>query len=365
MGVEDGILLPYARDGRASGQAYVQFTNGEDAKKALSKNREHMGHRYVEIFESSMEDAFRNQYGEDEPKRSNGFGEPSDGNRSFGSRRGRPSPYDRSPSYGRGFGLNGPGSMKRFGGRNDSFIDEFSDGMGRRTGMGPSMGMGGLMGMSSGMGIGYGMGANAGFQVGHMVRMQGIPFNVTESDIAEWFSSVADPVKVDIKYNDDGRPSGNAHVLFAAAEDAKKAMLKNKENMQHRYVELFYDGEVMGQSGISPAGLGMSGSIGAGMGNPVGLGMSGSIGAGMGSPAGLGMSGGIGALPIGAAMGNPGGLGMSGSIGAGMGSPAGLGMSGNMGSGMGRGMGMGFGRGFGGRGGMGMGFGGMPGLGSY
>ena len=106
--VDDGVLLPLARDGRASGQAYVQFTNGEDAKKALSKNREHMGHRYVEIFESSMEDAFRNQYGEEEPPtRGNGLGQQSSGSRNFGSRRGRPGPYDRSSSYGRGFGPNG------------------------------------------------------------------------------------------------------------------------------------------------------------------------------------------------------------------------------------------------------------------
>ena len=239
----------------------------------------------------------------------------------------------------------GPGSMKKFGGRNDCY-DEFGDYMGMRGAMVPSMGMG----ISPGMGMGGGfspmnmggmpisMGANAGFQMGHLVRMKGIPYNVTESDIAEWFSSVVDPIKVDISYSDDGRPSGNANVLFATAQDAKKAMTKDKENMQHRYIELFYEGDM---SGMSPAGLGMSGGMGAAMGSSTCLGMSGSLGPAMGSPTGIGMSG---------------------SMGTAMGSPAALGMSGTFATGMGRRMG--FRRGFG-RGGIGMGFGGMPSLGSY
>ena len=35
--------------------------------------------------------------------------------------------------------------------------------------------------------------------------MRGLPFRVTEHDICEWFSSVADPVDVFIHFNDDGR----------------------------------------------------------------------------------------------------------------------------------------------------------------
>ena len=106
--VEDGILLPLAIDGRASGQAYVQFTNEKDAQRALKKNREYMGHRYVEVFESSMEDAFRNPNGVDEPKKKS-ISESRFGSREFGSSA-RPTPYDRS-SYGRGFGPNGKASL--------------------------------------------------------------------------------------------------------------------------------------------------------------------------------------------------------------------------------------------------------------
>merc|ERR1711997_1184747 len=103
--------------------------------------------------------------------------------------------------------------------------------------------------------------------------MQGIPFNVTESDIAEWFSSVVDPMKVEINYSPDGRPSGNAFVLFANLPDAKKAMSKNKEHMQHRYVELFLEGEVpMNPGMMNTSGLGMPDDRGVGMGYGRGFG---------------------------------------------------------------------------------------------
>jgi len=70
-------------------------------------------------------------------------------------------------------------------------------------------------------------------------QMRGLPFRVTEEDISEWFSSVADPVDIHIKLNAENRPSGEAEVTFASEGDVKRAMQKNKQNMQHRYIELF------------------------------------------------------------------------------------------------------------------------------
>ena len=75
-----------------------------------------------------------------------------------------------------------------------------------------------------------------------IVHMRGLPFRVNKREIAEWFSSVADPVDVMLHYNHDGRPSGEADAMFASEGDAMRALQKNKQNMQHRYVELFYDG---------------------------------------------------------------------------------------------------------------------------
>ena len=79
----------------------------------------------------------------------------------------------------------------------------------------------------------------------HIVHMRGLSFRVTEQDIAEWFSSAADPIDVLIHYNHDGRPSGEADCMFATEGDATRALAKNKQNMQHRYVELFYEGPTM------------------------------------------------------------------------------------------------------------------------
>ena len=49
----------------------------------------------------------------------------------------------------------------------------------------------------------------------HIVRMRGLPFRATHTDIAEWFSSVVDPVDISLKYNPQGKPNGEADVLFS------------------------------------------------------------------------------------------------------------------------------------------------------
>jgi len=318
--VEDGILLPLDSDGRSSGQAFVQFTNSDDAAKALTKNRQNMGWRYIEVFESSMEDAFKNQNCLDEPR--GGKAPSGRGGRGYGTRN---SPYQLPTgcTYGRGYGPNGPGSMKRYGrDTNEGFGMKGAMGMGDLMGMNNSMGMNNPMGMggtfgSMQMGSSLGMGALGGAQGGIIVRMKGIPFSATESEIAEWFSSVVDPLKVEIDYSPNGRPSGDALVLFANLQDAKKAMSKNKEHMQHRYVELVIEGGMPMNTGMmNTSGLGMPEGIGAGM---------------MGTP-----------IPFGA--------------------------SNLSGAGSGRGFGMGFGRGYGrgfGRGGMSSGFAGMSGIGGF
>ena len=42
-------------------------------------------------------------------------------------------------------------------------------------------------------------------------------------------------------FNKDGRPSGIADVSFDTEQMARRAMQKNKDNMQNRYIELFYE----------------------------------------------------------------------------------------------------------------------------
>ena len=52
---------------------------------------------------------------------------------------------------------------------------------------------------------------------------------------------MADPTDVALCFNQDGRPSGEADVMFSSLDEAQRAMQKDKQNMQHRYIELFLE----------------------------------------------------------------------------------------------------------------------------
>ena len=213
---ENGVLMVTDFNGRASGEAFVQFTNMPDAVKALDRNKASMGRRYIEVFKSSMEEAKRAQ------GMMMGYGGPPQG----GPMRG-PGPMRGGYGGGGGGAPYGGGGM---GGRPGPYDRGYG---------GPQGGYGGHNMPMQGMRGGSGGGGNGGR---HIVHMRGLPFRVTETEIAEWFSSVADPIDVMIHYNHDGRPSGEADTMFATEGDARRALSKNKQNMQHRYVELFYDG---------------------------------------------------------------------------------------------------------------------------
>ncbi|RLU15693.1 hypothetical protein DMN91_011448 [Ooceraea biroi] len=232
----NGISLPTDYTGRSTGEAYVQFVNKDVAERALQKHKEKIGHRYIEIFRSSLSEV-RASIG---PKMRGG---------PMGGFNQRPAPYTRGDRFGgmNRFNNNGRGSRNR----------DFDNGpwaSGNNYGSrGGNMGMRGGMDMKGGnyRGSGDSWGGNSGV---HSIHMRGLPFKATEQDIADFFRPI-DPVNVRIILENGGRPSGEADVEFASHEEAVKAMCKDKSHMSHRYIELFLN-STGGSSGMSLSGIG-------------------------------------------------------------------------------------------------------------
>lgn len=112
---------------------------------------------------------------------------------------------------------------------------------------------------------GHGYGAQSdggsGFHSGHFVHMRGLPFRSTEGDIAKFFSPL-NPLRVHIDVGPNGKSTGEADVEFRSHEDAVAAMSKDKNHMQHRYIELFLNSTASGSAEMSRGGGGYYGNSG-------------------------------------------------------------------------------------------------------
>ncbi len=141
-----GVRIVYNRDGRPSGDAVAEFESDDQAERAMGRNREHMGSRFIVL---TREDAGSN---------SNSFDSARDG---------APSAAGRC-----------------------------------------------------------------------VIRMGGLPYRATVRDIMDWFQPEAECVHVRIIMNRDGRPSGEALAEFDSVEQADQAMTKNRQYMRDRFVIL-------------------------------------------------------------------------------------------------------------------------------
>ncbi|GFR74304.1 heterogeneous nuclear ribonucleoprotein H-like [Elysia marginata] len=313
--VPNGIMLPEDRQGRSTGEAFVQFASPDIAEGALEKHKERIGHRWgsPRFLQKWLVLVFKKY-----------FGLPLSGCRSLEGGKGFfDEEYDDYSFGGMGFGMRG-GRGGRGGG-----------GMG-----GPPMrGGGGRGGMGMGMGRG-GMQPGSLYvsKTGHSVHMRGLPFQALEQDVFDFFSPIQ-PVRCEFEYSDMGRPIGEANVDFATHQEAVEAMKKHKAHMQHRYIELFLNSE--------PGMRQSQGGGGGGYGNSMG----GAFGGGSAMDAGNGYNDDM----------RGGGFGQGGSLGGGFGGGYGGGQGGGGGFGN-----QGFGnQGGGGFGGAGGGFGNAGGLGNY
>nr|CAI9705662.1 unnamed protein product [Rangifer tarandus platyrhynchus] len=304
-----GIRFIYTREGRPSGEAFVELESEDEVKLALKKDRETMGHRYVEVFKSTNVEM-------DWVLKHTGPNSPDTANDGFVRLRGLPFGCSKEEIVQFFSGLeivpNGITLPVDFQGRStgEAFVQFASqeiaekalkkhqerighrgyNSIGRGAGFermrhgaygGGYGGYDGYNGYNDGYGLGsdrfgrdlnycfsgmsdhrYGDGGST-FQstTGHCVHTRGLPYRATENDICNFFSPL-NPVRVHIEIGPDGRVTGEADVEFATHEDAVAAMSKDKANMQHRYVELFlnstagasggaYGSQMMGGMGLS------------------------------------------------------------------------------------------------------------------
>ncbi|CAD6197852.1 unnamed protein product [Caenorhabditis auriculariae] len=74
-----------------------------------------------------------------------------------------------------------------------------------------------------------------------MLRMRGVPFRADEAELYEVVFAPCRPSRIEILRETNGRPSGEARVEFSDRKDYDSALLKDKQYLGSRYIELFPD----------------------------------------------------------------------------------------------------------------------------
>ncbi|XP_039614497.1 G-rich sequence factor 1 [Polypterus senegalus] len=74
------------------------------------------------------------------------------------------------------------------------------------------------------------------------IHMRGLPFEASGQDIANYFYPVT-PVKIYIEYGPEGRATGEADVYFSSHTEAVEAMKKDRSHIKRRYIELFLNSQ--------------------------------------------------------------------------------------------------------------------------
>jgi len=104
----------------------------------------------------------------------------------------------------------------------------------------------GAMNMNGGRRMGVNRMTVANSKTGHSVHMRGLPFESTAADVIRFFAPLQ-PVDIRLLYESNtGRPKGECDVDFTTHHDAEEAMKKDKQNMGHRYIELFLKSTIHG-----------------------------------------------------------------------------------------------------------------------
>lgn len=181
VGLDIVDILFVKKQGRFSGDAFVVFGLPLQADLALRKDRQNIGHRYVEVFRAQKLDYYRAVAEEVSSE-------------DHGNRR-------REQSTGASLkGNNNDNSQHQEDLNNDKDDVE-------HTGV---------------------------------LKLRGLPFSASKKDIIDFFGDYnVSEESVHIVYRSDGKATGDAFVEFESADDSKAAMSKDRMKIGSRYVELF------------------------------------------------------------------------------------------------------------------------------
>ncbi|XP_043530409.1 G-rich sequence factor 1 [Chiloscyllium plagiosum] len=197
--VEDGVTITRDHRGRNTGDAFVQFVSQEVAEQALTKDRQIIGSRYIEIFRSTKNDL-----------------------------RLYISPAKRLPRCptAREIVTDDESCTIANNESNNGVLEESLQNVQLPT---------------------NDLVSNHCVQRSevHNVHMRGLPFRVNGQDIVKFFQPLR-PVRIIVEYGPDGKATGEADVHFATHDDAVAAMTKDKSHMQHRYIELYLNSACAG-----------------------------------------------------------------------------------------------------------------------
>mmetsp|Transcript_2523 Transcript_2523/g.3714 ORF Transcript_2523/g.3714 Transcript_2523/m.3714 type:complete len:314 (-) Transcript_2523:282-1223(-) len=201
-------------DGRTTGEALVLFTNPMDLNLAISRDKQHMGHRYIEVFQAKRMDyyiAVTSQMSQHSDHRLN---------------------VPNVSGYRNGFSQVNMGSAIHYHNNNGSST------------------MNSLPQSLMPMHMAHQSGSPGNHKIeqhcsshSSVIRLRGLPFTATKTDILNFFQGL-DVLEESVKFvmRPDGRVSGEAFVTLSTPSEAEAAMLRHRNLIGNRYIELFPSG---------------------------------------------------------------------------------------------------------------------------